>query len=73
MIPIRNAVPSRYPPVVTWMLIALNCLVFLFQDSLSRDELELFLRQFADSARYSEALASGKPTWTSRISCPSSP
>ncbi len=36
MIPIRNAVPSRYPPVITWMLIVTNCLVFLFQDSLSR-------------------------------------
>src|SRR3981081_3022769 len=60
MIPIGNAVPSRYPPVVTWMLIATNCLVFLFQDSLSPDELELFLRQFAlIPARYSEALASG--------------
>jgi hypothetical protein len=47
MIPIRNAVPSRYPPVVTWILIATNCLVFLFQDSLSPDELELFLSQFA--------------------------
>src|SRR6202795_1905953 len=60
MIPIRNAVPSRYPPVITWILIAINCLVFLFQDSLSPDELELFLRQFAlIPARYSEALASG--------------
>src|ERR1700731_326539 len=61
MIPIRNAVPSRYPPVVTWMLIATNCLVFLFQDSLDPDELELFLRQFAlIPARYSEAFASGE-------------
>jgi membrane associated rhomboid family serine protease len=60
MIPIRNAVPSRYPPVVTWMLIATNCLVFLFQDSLSPDELLLFLRQFAlIPARYSEAFATG--------------
>src|ERR1700722_9042803 len=60
MIPIRNAVPSRYPPAVTWMLIATNCLVFLFQDSLSPNELELFLRQFAlIPARYSEVLASG--------------
>src|ERR1700737_2115104 len=60
MIPIRNAVPSRYPPVITWMLIATNCLVFLFQDSLSPYELEVFLRQFAlIPARYSEALASG--------------
>src|ERR1700726_2039705 len=60
MIPIRNAVPSRYPPAITWMLIAINCLVFLFQDSLSPDELELFLQQFAlIPARYSEAFASG--------------
>jgi Rhomboid family len=35
--------------------------VFLFQDSLSPDELELFLRQFAlIPARYSEAFASGE-------------
>src|SRR4030081_2901069 len=61
MIPIRNAVPSRYPPVITWMLIAINCLVFLFQDSLSPDELELFLSPFAPiPARYSEAFASGE-------------
>src|SRR6202011_4021655 len=61
MIPIRNSVPSRYPPVVTWMLIASSCVVFLFQDSLSPDELELFLRQFAlIPARYSEAFASGE-------------
>src|SRR3984893_561920 len=61
MIPIRNAVPSRYPPVVTWILIASNCLVFLFQDSLSPDELELFLSQFAlIPERYSEAFASGE-------------
>jgi membrane associated rhomboid family serine protease len=60
MIPIRNAVPSRYPPVITWMLIATNCLVFLFQDSLSPYELELLLRQFAlIPARYSNVLASG--------------
>jgi membrane associated rhomboid family serine protease len=57
MIPIRNAVPSRYPQVMAWILIAINCLVFLFQDSLTPDELELFLRQFAP-ARYSEAFAS---------------
>ena len=49
MIPIRNAVPSRYPPVVTWILIATNCLVFLFQDSLSPDELELLAPIRADS------------------------
>lgn len=55
MIPIRNTIPSRYPPVTTWILIAINCLVFLFQQGLDPDELELFLRQFAlIPARYSE-------------------
>jgi membrane associated rhomboid family serine protease len=60
MIPIRNAVPSRYPPVVTWVLIAANCVIFVFQNSLSPGELELFLRQFAlIPARYSD-VASGE-------------
>src|SRR3982074_2144076 len=60
MIPSRTAGPSRCPPAVAWMLIATNSLVFLFQDSLSPDELELFLRKFAlIPARYSEVLASG--------------
>jgi membrane associated rhomboid family serine protease len=60
MIPIRNAVPSRYPPVVTWLLIATNCLVFLLQNSLSPAELEEFLRDFAlIPARYTLALAYG--------------
>ena len=62
MIPIGNAVPSRYPPVVTWMLIGTNCLVFLFQDSLSPDELELLVREFAlIPARYTEVFAYGYP------------
>jgi membrane associated rhomboid family serine protease len=44
------------------MLIATNCLVFLFQDSLSPDELELLVRQFAlIPARYTEAFAYGDP------------
>jgi membrane associated rhomboid family serine protease len=60
MIPIRNAVPSRYPPVVTWLLIATNCLVFLLQNSLSPAELEQFLRDFAlIPAHYTLALAYG--------------
>ena len=61
MIPIRNAVPSRYPPVVTSLLIATNCLIFLLQNSLSPAELEEFLRDFAlIPARYAAALAYGE-------------
>ena len=58
MIPIRNTVPSRYPPVITWMLIATNCLVFLLQNSPSPYEFILFLNQFAlIPARYSEFIS----------------
>ena len=65
MIPIRNAVASRYPPVVTWMLIATNVLVFLIENSLSPLELEQFLRQFAlIPARYFELIAYGDVDFT---------
>lgn len=47
MFPIENAVPTRYPPLATWGLIATNCIVFLFQISLSPDELGIFLTRFA--------------------------
>jgi membrane associated rhomboid family serine protease len=60
MFPIRNAVPTRYPPVVTWMLIAVNCAVFLFQIGLSPAEEQLFLSQLAlIPARYVDLFAHG--------------
>jgi rhomboid family protein len=65
VIPIRNAVPCRYPPVVTWLLIATNCWVFLLQNSLSPVELEEFLRDFAlIPARYTAVLAYGETDLT---------
>jgi rhomboid family protein len=60
MFPIRSAVPTRYPPVVTWMLIAVNCAVFLFQIGLSPAEEQLFLSQLAlIPARYINLFADG--------------
>ena len=47
MFPIKNAVPIRYPPVVTWTLIAINCAVFLFQISLNPVAEERFVLTFA--------------------------
>jgi membrane associated rhomboid family serine protease len=47
MFPLQTTVPLRNPPVVTWALIAVNCVVFLYQISLSEPELELFLSRFA--------------------------
>jgi membrane associated rhomboid family serine protease len=60
MIPIGTAVPSRYPPIITWVLIATNCIVFLFQQSLSPAELNEFINQFAlIPARYVDVFADG--------------
>jgi membrane associated rhomboid family serine protease len=47
VIPISNTAPTRNPAIVTWMLIATNCLVFLFQSSLDPLQLELFVARFA--------------------------
>ncbi|MEA2905665.1 MAG: hypothetical protein QOI12_3052 [Alphaproteobacteria bacterium] len=60
MIPVHTAIPSRYPPVVTWALIAVNCAVFLLQNSMSPAELERFLVHFAlIPARYYDLVARG--------------
>jgi membrane associated rhomboid family serine protease len=47
MFPIKNAVPTRYPPVVTWLLIATNCVVFFLQLDLSPSEEEWLLFRYA--------------------------
>ena len=47
MFPIQIAVPTRYAAIVTWSLIATNCVVFLFELSLSPSQLESFLTRFA--------------------------
>jgi membrane associated rhomboid family serine protease len=47
MFPILNTAASRSPPMVTWTLFAANNLVFLYESSLSPDELQAFLRRFA--------------------------
>jgi rhomboid family protein len=60
MLPIQNAVPTRYPPVANWGLIAANCTVFLFEISLSPRELDLVVSQFAlIPAQYSQGAAYG--------------
>jgi membrane associated rhomboid family serine protease len=60
MFPIKNVVPTRYPPIVTWSLIAANCLVFLFQLSLSPAELEWFVYNFGlVPARYFSSSRAG--------------
>ena len=56
MFPIKNTVPSRYPAVVTWLLIAVNCVCFFYEQSLSEGELNSLILSFAlVPARYTEA------------------
>jgi membrane associated rhomboid family serine protease len=65
MFPIRNAVPTRYPPVVTWSLILANCVIFFIQIGLRPAELEEFLFRFAlIPARYLDPLAYGQTSLT---------
>ena len=47
MFPIRNGVPSRYPPVITWTLIAINVFILLIENSLDPLDLEEFLSFYA--------------------------
>jgi membrane associated rhomboid family serine protease len=47
MLPIQIAVPTRYPALVTYALIAANAAMFLFEISLSPGELQVFFSQFA--------------------------
>jgi membrane associated rhomboid family serine protease len=47
MFPIHNAVPTRFPAVVTWALIAVNCVVFLIQLDLDHAEHNAFLLRYA--------------------------
>ncbi len=47
MFPLRIAVPTRFPPTVTWALIAANAVVFLIEVSLGPRELAAFLARFA--------------------------
>lgn len=43
MIPLRDSIPSLHPPVVTYLLIAANVLVFVFQLTLGQGALEEFV------------------------------
>lgn len=53
MIPIRDTIPSRTAPLVTWTLIAVNTLIFLYQMTLDAEELrQLFYLCGIVPARY---------------------
>ena len=47
MFPIRDTIRSRSFPIVNWVIIILNVLVFFFQSNLSGSGLERFINDFA--------------------------
>lgn len=46
MIPLRDTIPSRHWPVMTWLIIFANLLVFLYQQSLEPMAYRLFTTEF---------------------------
>jgi membrane associated rhomboid family serine protease len=47
VIPLRDVIPSRTTPVVTVLIIAINAVVFLYQQTLSEPELMRFVYSYA--------------------------
>lgn len=46
MIPIRDCLPRRYTPYMTWLIIALNSLVFIFELMLTEESLNALIHTF---------------------------
>jgi membrane associated rhomboid family serine protease len=65
MIPLRDTIPHRQAPVVTWAIIFVNVMVFLFELSLPPDQLEALFHLFGIvPARYTH------PEWAMAIGFP---
>jgi membrane associated rhomboid family serine protease len=65
MIPLRTTVPLRFPPVATYLLIAVNVVVFLLQISLPAQEQEMVVYLYGlVPARFFH------PAWAARVGLP---
>jgi membrane associated rhomboid family serine protease len=47
MIPLRDTIRSRHFPLVTWLILGANAIVFLFQLTLDNNSLDYFVNLFA--------------------------
>jgi len=61
MFPIKDDQPSYSTPYVTWFLIALNILIFLFEVTLDRASLKALLDQFALVPAHVTGFLAGSP------------
>src|SRR5229473_1278223 len=64
MLPLRDDQPRYSTPWVTWFLIGLNLLIFLFEAALDPQSLELLIRQFGVVPSHLAALLSGSPKYS---------
>jgi len=65
MIPVRTTVPLRFPPIATYLLIAVNVVVFLLQISLPEHEQEMIVYLYGlVPARFFH------PAWAARVGLP---
>src|SRR5947207_15984568 len=65
MFPIGDTIPRRNVPIATWLLILINCLVFLFETAMPEHTLESFFYLFGIvPARYTH------PNWALWIGLP---
>jgi membrane associated rhomboid family serine protease len=68
MLPIKDDQPSYSTPFVTWFLIALNLLIYLFQFylqiTLEPRSYELFVREFGEVPAYLASFLGGSPRYS---------
>jgi len=65
MIPIRDTIPRKNPPIMTWLIILANCLVFLFELAMPEHTLlQFFYRLGLVPARYTH------PAWALWVGLP---
>ena len=65
MFPLHTSVPVRNVPIVTWLIVGLNCLVFFIEVSLPQEELQRLIYLFGIvPARYTD------PDWAARVGFP---
>jgi membrane associated rhomboid family serine protease len=64
MLPIKDDQPRYSTPFVTWFLIALNLIIFLFESTLDPQSLRLLIHQFAVVPYHLTVLLHGSPRYS---------
>jgi len=68
MIPVRDSVPSRYPPIAVWALIGINVVVFVFEASLDTAAIEQLIVDYGFVPAELSAAATSPMVWLTLFS-----